>query len=155
MKSVAEEIEKLRTMKVPDLVERYTDLFGKPPGVKNREHLWKRCAWKVQENQFGGLSGKAKERLEELITEIDLPLGEKTRTVSGVLKKNRRPDDPAPGTTLTRIWKGQKIQVLVRDDGYEWDGDLFRSLTAAARAVTGSKWNGRLFFGLTNRKKAQ
>ncbi len=72
-----------------------------------------------------------------------------------MLKKNRRLDDPAPGTVLTRTWNGQEIRVLVRDDGYERDGELFRSLTAVARAVTGSKWNGRLFFGLTKRKKAQ
>ena len=155
MSNVTMEIKKLRAMKVPDLVDRYTELFGKPPRVKHREHLWKRCAWKVQENRFGGLSRMAKDRLEELIAEINLPLGEKTRTVSGVLKKNRRPDDPAPGTVLTRTWKSQEIRVLVRDDGYECNGELFRSLTAVARAITGSRWNGRLFFGLTNRKKAQ
>ncbi len=104
---------------------------------------------------MGGLSTKAKDRLEELIAEIDLPLGEKTRTVSGVLKKNRRPDDPVPGTVLTRHYKDQEIRVLVRDDGYECNGELYRSLTAVARAITGSKWNGRLFFGLTKRKKVQ
>ena len=64
-----------------------------------------------------GLSAKAKERLEELIAEIDLPLREKTRTVSGVLKKDRSPDDPVPGTLFTRVWKGQEIRVLVREDG--------------------------------------
>ncbi len=155
MTPIAVEIEALRGMKVAQLVDRYAELFGKPPRVKNREHLWKRCAWKMQEIRFGGLSRKAKERLEELIAEINLPLGEKTRTVSGVLKKNRRPDDPVPGTVLTRQWKDREISVLVRDDGYECNGELFRSLTAVARAITGSRWNGRLFFGLTKRKKAQ
>ncbi len=155
MKPIAEELEELRGLKAAQLVDRYAELFGKPPRVKNREHLWKRCAWKMQEIRFGGLSAKAKERLEELIAEIDLPPRERTRTVSGVLKKDRRPDDPLPGTILTRTWKGQEIRVLVREDGYECNGQIFRSLTAVARAITGSRWNGRFFFGLTNRKKAQ
>ena len=153
--NVAQEIEKLRAMKVPDLVDRYTELFGKPPRVKNREHLWKRCAWKLQERKFGGLSKIAKRRLEELIAEIEIPSGNNGRTASGFVKKPRRVDDPAPGTTLTRVWHGREIRVLVREDGYECNGELFRSLTAVARTVTGSKWNGRLFFGLTKRKKAQ
>ena len=155
MKPIAAEIKKLRAMKAVDLVGRYTDLFGKPPRVKNREHLWKRCVWKLQEKRLGGLSGVAKRRLEELIAEIDLPIAERNRTASGVVKRTPRGDDPLPGTVLTRMWKGQEIRVLVRDDGFECDGELFRSLTGVARAVTGSKWNGRLFFGLTKRKKAQ
>ncbi len=155
MITITAEIDRLRAMNVPDLVDRYTNLFGKPPRVKNREHLWRRCAWKLQEIRVGGLSAKAKERLEELIAEIDLPLREKTRTVSGVLKKDRSPDDPVPGTLFTRVWKGQEIRVLVRENGYECNGELYRSLTAVARAITGSKWNGRLFCGLTSRKKAR
>ena len=155
MKPIADEIEELRGMKVAQLVDRYAELFGKPPRVKNREHLWKRCAWKLQERRLGGLSEVAKRRLEKLIAEIDLPLPDHTRTASGFLRKPRRRDDPAPGAVLVRKWHSQEIRVLVREDGYECNGELFRSLTAVARAILGSKWNGRLFFGLTNRKKAQ
>ena len=153
--NVAEEIEELRAMKIPDLIDRYREVWGKEPRCKNKTYLWRRIAWRIQEQRFGGLSEVAKRRLNELISEIDLPLPEKTRTASGALRKPRRPDDPTPGTVLTRTWKGQEIRLLVREDGYEWHGEFFRSLTAVARAVTGSKWNGRLFFGLTNRKKAQ
>ena len=155
MSTITTEIKKLRAMKVPDLVDRYTEVFGKPPRVKHREHLWKRIAWKIQEQKFGGLSELAKRRLEELISEIDLPLAQNQRSVSGFVKNPRRPDDPAPGTVLVRQWHGQEIRVLALEHGYEWNGELFRSLTAVARAVTGSKWNGRLFFGLTKRKKAK
>ena len=155
MITIAAEIDRLRAMKVADLVERYTDLFGKPPQVKNREHLWKRCAWKLQEQRFGGLSKVAQRRLEELIAEIEIPSANNGRTASGFVKKRRRRDDPAPRTTLTRMWHGREIRVLVREDGYECNGELFRSLTAVARAVTGSKWNGRLFFGLSKRKSSK
>ncbi len=155
MKPIAEEIELLRRMKVPDLVDRYREVWDKEPRCKNKTFLWRRIAWRIQEQRFGGLSEVAKRRLDELIAEIDLPFPDNTRTASGVLRKLRRPDDPAPGTVLVRKWRGQEIRVLVRDDGYEWHGELFRSLTAVARAVTSSRWNGRLFFGLTKRKKEE
>src|SRR2546428_11919499 len=109
MKEIEVEIDGLRRMTVPELLKRYEDLFGKPARVKNREHLWKRCAWKIQEARYGGLSKVAKSRLEELIAEIDLPLTEKERTVSGILAKPRKPSDPPVGTVLVRDWHGKKI----------------------------------------------
>jgi hypothetical protein len=54
---------------------------------------------------------------------------------------------------LTRQYHGREIRVLTLDDGFEWDGQHFRSLSAVARAITGAKWNGRLFFNLTTRKR--
>ena len=66
MKTVADEIEKLRTMKVPGLIDRYREVWGKEPRCKNRTHLWRRIAWKIQEQRLGGLSNVAKRRLEEL-----------------------------------------------------------------------------------------
>ncbi len=154
MRTIREQIEDLREMKVFQLVERYREVWGKEPRCKNKTHLWRRIAWKIQEQKLGGLSKVAKRRLDELIAEIELPANN-TRTASGVLRKPRRPDDPAPGTVLVRKWRGQEIRVLVRDDGYECNGELFRSLTAVARAITGSRWNGRLYFGLTKRRKVQ
>ncbi len=154
MRTIREQIEDLRGMKVFQLVERYREVWGKEPRCKNKTHLWRRIAWKIQEQKLGGLSKVAKRRLDVLICEIELP-ADNTGTASGVLRKLRRPDDPAPGTVLVRKWRGQEIRVLVRDDGYEWHGELFRSLTAVARAVTSSRWNGRLFFGLTKRKKEE
>ena len=60
----------------------------------------------------------------------------------------------APGTVLTRQYHGQEIRVVALDDGkFEHDGQVFTSLSAVAKAVTGQKWNGRLFFGLTKRKR--
>ena len=138
-------------MTVPDLVDRYTELFGKPPRVKHREHLWKRCAWKIQERKFGGLSELAKRRLEELISEIDLPLTDNHRTISGVLKEPRRANTPPVGTTLFRLYKGREIRVAVVENGFEWKDVHYRSLSAVAKAITGSHWNGRLFFQLTKR----
>ena len=145
-KSITAEIEALRAMKVPELVEKYREAFQKEPRVRHKEWLWKRIAYKIQEKKYGGLSRVAQRRLEELIAEIDLPLDESQRTVVGKLKGGRKPKDPAVGTVLTRQYKGHEIRVQVLESGFEWDGTVYRSLSAVAEAVTGSHWNGNVFF---------
>ncbi len=153
MKSISQEIAELRQMKVPELAVRYEALFGKAPRVKHREWLWKKVAWKIQEQRYGGLSKVAKRRLEELIAEIDLPLSDRQRQVTGELKGPHSPGDPPPGTTLVREWHGREIRATAVDGGYECDGVVYKSLSAVAKAVTGAHWSGKLFFGLATRKK--
>ncbi len=149
--NIQDEIESLRSMDRATLIDRYTEVFGRPPRIRSREFLWKRVAWKIQEAKYGGLSTVAKARLEELIQSLDLPLDENERRVTGKLKGKRRLNDPTPGTVLVREWKGQQLRVEVLDRGYRWQDQTYRSLSAVAKAVTGSHWNGRLFFGLTTR----
>ncbi len=151
--TIAKEIMELRELEVAELALRYEEVFGKSPRIKRREWLWRRIGWKIQENHFGGLSVVAKQRLEELISEIDLQLGESQSTVSRGFRKSRKPGEPAIGTTLLREWRGRQIEVRVVEEGYEFEHVLFRSLSALAKAVTGTHWNGRLFFGLTKRKR--
>ena len=148
------EITALRAMDTAALIAKYAEVFGKAPRVRNRESLWKRISWKLQEARSGGLSESAKSRLEQLIGEIDLPLGESRRSVSGVITPTRaaRNDQLAIGSTITRVWKGRTLEVRVIDAGFEWNGVPYRSLSAVAHAVTGAHWNGKLFFGLTGRK---
>ncbi len=151
-KSITQEIAELRAMGVPELAERYETVFGRPPRVKHRDWLWRRIAWKIQEQRFGGLSEVTKRRLNELIAELELPLGQ--RTVNGKVARSR-PGDPPLGTTLTRVWKGQEVRTTAVEGGWEHDGVVHRSLSAVAKAVTGSHWNGRLFFGLKSRSRAR
>ncbi len=154
---LTKQITELRGLSMPALVARYEALFGKPPRVKNREFLWKRICWKIQEERFGGLSGAAKARLEELIAEIKLPAEESRRGVSGKLTPSRaaRSEGLKVGTSLVREWHGQQISLKVVEGGFELDGVVHNSLSAAAKAVTGSHWNGKLFFGLVGRKRAK
>ena len=150
------EIEALNQMSVPDLLDRYERVYGKPPRVKRREHMLRRLAWKVQEQRLGGLSGTAKKRLKELRT--SLRIGECSNMQLSVSARSlkRRPDDPTPGTILVRRYRATDVRVTTLEDGrYSWEGNIFASLSAVARAVTGAHWNGRLFFGLTSRKKAK
>ncbi len=151
MSTITQQIRELQDMAVAQLADRYEDLFGRPPRVRNKAFLQRRVAWKIQELEFGGLSEPAKARLDELIAEIDLPLGD--REPRRARRADRKePKGPLVGTTLLRRWHDQEIRVEVRENGFEWRDTLFRSLTAVAKAITGSSWNGRLFFGLTTRR---
>jgi len=150
--TVTEEIQELRRLTVAELVERYEGAFGKPPRSKNKAWLWRRIAWKVQEQRFGGLSGAAKRRLDELIAEIDLPLPQPAQTVAAPLPKPSKPGLPAVGTVLTREWRGTEICVTVVEDGVEHDGVVHRSLSAAVKAITGSHCSGPAWFGLSKRR---
>ena len=140
-------------MDVPQLMKKYRKVFGKKPRVKHKEHLQRKIAWKVQEQRFGGLSDAATRKLDDLIGKLDLPFNGKKEAVTAALKGTRKPDEPAVGTVITRTWRGQDIHVNVVDNGYEWDGVVYKSLSAVARAVTGTRWNGRLFFHMTTRKR--
>ncbi len=154
MTTITQQIQQLQDMPVAQLAERYEELFDNPPRIKNKAFLQRRVAWKIQELEFGGLSARAKARLDELIAQIDLPLG-----AAGAVRPRRRnrkdPKPPMVGTTLVRRWRDQDLRVEVRENGFEWDGTIYKSLTAVARAITGSNWNGKLFFGLVKRSKAQ
>ena len=116
----------------------------------------------AQELAHGGLSDRAKARIDELaedgFTRARTPVSAVPADVLTPAGRPRRrpardPRLPVPGTVLSRQHHGQEIRVLVLDDGFEWDGRRFGSLSAVARAVTGQKWNGWLFFGLTKRKR--
>lgn len=149
-KSIAAEIQELRVMPVSDLVDRYETVFGKPPRVKHKDWLWRRIAWKIQEQRFGGLSEVAKKRLDELIAELDLPLGG-GQTMRGGVGNGKA----MAGTTLTRTWKGREIQATRTEQGWEHDGVVYRSLSAVVKAVTGSHASGPAWFGLKKRKAAR
>jgi len=151
-KDMAQELEELRQLETPALVARYEELFGKPPRTKHRAWLFKRCVWKLQERRFGGLSVATRRRLDELMAEIDFPLPDDRRTVTGSVGRGRKPGEPPVGTILTREWRGTEVRVTVVEGGYEHAGVVHRSLSAAVKAITGSHWNGKLFFGLTQRR---
>lgn len=145
MKPVAEEIAELRAMTGGELVERYVQLFERQPRCKHPAWLLPRCAWRVQELRFGGLSDAAKARLEALIAEIDFP-------IDSVRGRATAPPSGTPGTTVSRVWRGREVRATSIEGGrWEHDGAVYRSLSAVAKHVTGSHWNGKLFFGLTRR----
>jgi hypothetical protein len=154
------EINRLRQMSVADLQTEWLRLYGEPARSRNRDFLFRRLAWRVQELQHGGLSDHAKQRLAALAPSDLIPHHapqDRARASNdpqvAPVQPHRDPRLPSPGAVLTRIYRGKEIRVLTLDDGFEWDGRQFRSLSAVAKAVTGAKWNGRLFFQLTTRSR--
>ncbi len=155
-------IHRLREMTVGDLRLEWLKLYGEPTRSRNRDYLWRRLAWRVQELAHGGLSDAARAKIDELAPDSftrdrtpqngngAAPVDEHHQHQPRIHRDRRL---PVPGTVLTRQYKGQEIRVVALDDGFEWDGRRYGSLSAVAKAVTGQKWNGWLFFGLTKRKR--
>ena len=156
MQSAIEDIEALLAMSVGELVDLYESLWGRPPRSKNKDYLRKRIAWKREEARTGGLSKKAKARLEELIAELEIDWGQPKGAVTGTLERAKKAAATLSlGTTIRRQWRGRDIVVLVRDDGrFEHEGQVYASLTGLAKAATGQHISGPAFFGLKKEKSA-
>jgi hypothetical protein len=159
--NIDKEVKILKSMCITDLREKYREVFGENPRCSHKDFLIKRIAWRMQALAEGGLSERARRRAEELANDADLriraPKGfykpaatsaasERTTVQSFSPSHDRRL--PMPGTVLTREYQGETIKVTVLNKGFEYSGQIYRSLTAVAKAVTGSHWNGFGFFGL-------
>lgn len=155
MTTIAAQIAELQRLAPKELAVRYQALFGKPPRVRNAAWLRRQVAFRLQEQQLGGLSDRAKTRLGELMATIDLPIvGTPSPRPRPKPKDRTDTITPVVGTVLLKEWHDQRIEVRVLDDGFEWNGGRYTSLSAVAKAITGAAWNGRLFFGLTTRRSA-
>jgi hypothetical protein len=159
---IAREVESLRELSTDQLREKWVEVWNEPCRSRNKVFLLKRIAWKIQANAYGGLSQRALERARELADETLLKIRGAATPGPGcpgtkVARHSFHPSDdarlPVPGAILTRIYNGRKIVVTVLDDGFEWDGRKFKSLSAVAKAVTGAHWNGFLFFGIDRKSK--
>ncbi len=152
-------IRELGDLTIDQLRTRYEALTGEGSRSSNRRHLIRRIAWRIQARQEGGLSERALCRAEELADVEGLRLSApQARDVSarGAKSKRcvtRRKGKFSLGTVFVRRYKDRVIEVTVTDDGFRFDGEVFTSLSAIARAVTGSRWSGRVFFGLSSRKR--
>ena len=125
---------------------QWRDLFDSEPPAFNRRYLESRLAYRIQELVYGGLKPETVRRLERLGEELD----------GGDRKKRRVRADAMPvvGTRLIREWQGAEHVVTVTADGFEWQGRPYKSLSAIARGITGTRWNGWAFFGLKSRRSA-
>jgi len=164
--TVTAQIAALQRMTVGQLREKWRELYrGEETRSFNRVYLWRRLAWRVQELAYGGLSGRARARIAELNKGDDLRFlpprtwnPEVLLTQDAPSQQERRPIRdprlPSPGAILTRLYHGHEIRVTVLEKGFEWQGRPYRSLSAIAREITGTRWNGVYFFGLAARRKA-
>jgi hypothetical protein len=135
----------LKTMAVVQLKQQWRELFGTEPPPYNRPFLESRLAYRIQELHFGGLKPETVRRLEQIGEELD---GGKVD-----VRRARHDRKPIVGTRLVRQWRDTEHVVTVLADGFEWQGRPYRSLSAIARAITGTRWNGPLFFGIANHRR--
>ena len=144
---LAQELARLSRLGVADLRCRYAELFGEPTRTGNKTWLLKRLAWRLQALAEGDLSERARQRAAELANDADLRLSP-PRTLATPAKPRMAQGDrlPPPGTILCRPYKGEVLQVKVLRDGFVFEGKLYQTLSAVAKAITGSHCSGYLFF---------
>ncbi len=158
---IVDQLAELQAMNVAALRERYAEVFGEPTRSRNKDYLRKKIAYRIQELAEGGLSARARARIEELAEDApvrwraprksngdgaaDPPASKEATT--------RDPRLPAPGTVITRTHGGVEHQVTVLEDGFEYRGERYPTLSKIAKEITGTHWNGFLFFRLQRRTR--
>jgi hypothetical protein len=153
-----QQLAQLQRLTTPQLRTRFAELFGEHTPANNRTWLFKRIAWRLQALAEGGLSQRARQRAAELANDADLRMNPPVprRPAKPVPAQRPVPSEPAAsdkrlppaGTILTRKYKGQTLQVQVLQRGFAYNGQVFKSLSAVAKAITGSHCNGFWFFAL-------
>jgi hypothetical protein len=167
--NIAQKVAEMERMTVGQLHDRYVEVFGEPVRSRHRQYLIRRIAWRLQANAEGGLSERALRRAEELANDADVRVTPPRGPASGVGERHggltsvrvplasrpvadraaaADPRLPPVGGQLSRKYKGRTIQVTVLADGFEYLGERYKSLSAIAKAITGSHMNGFRFFGL-------
>ena len=135
----------LKAMTVGELKTKWQALIGTPAPNNSRQFLEQRIAYRIQELTWGGLTKPVTRLLDALADEVE---GKKVR--HSVISD---PRNPVIGTRLVREWDGAEHVITVMTDGFNWQGRRYKSLSAIARDITGTRWNGYRFFGLRDIKR--
>jgi len=161
---VTEQLAALRSMTVAQLRERYLEVFDEPTRSRNKDWLFKKVAWRIQELAEGGLSEQALASIDELAEDVPVRWRQRRGQASAPTSKGdatdaevpepRDPRLPPAGTVLTRAYKGVEHKLTVLDDGFEYRGERHASLSKLAKDITGTNWNGFLFWGLQRRSRS-
>jgi Protein of unknown function (DUF2924) len=146
--TVLARVAALKTTRTIDLKRQWRELFGTEPPPYNRRFLETRLAYRIQELAYGGLKPETIARLEAIAEDLDG--GDPDRR-----RRHAEQNRPIAGTRLIREWKGIEHCVTVRDEDFEYQGRPYKSLSAVARAITGTRWNGLIFFGLKNHRASR
>ena len=153
--NVAKEVAALNKLTTLELRAKFAEVFGERTAANNRTWLIRRVIWRLQAIAEGDLSERARKRAAELANDADLRVVPPTIPINvgspdlGTTKTVRfQADDrlPAPGAVISRPYKGEMLQVKVLETGFEFEGTVYSSLSAVAKAITGSHVNGFAFF---------
>jgi hypothetical protein len=142
--TVLAQIAALKAKSTAELRDMWRELFDREPTVLGRRYLEDRLAYRVQELHFGGLSDRARRKLDALADQLEPKAA-----------RRRDPGRPIAGTQLRRQWKDFEHVATVREHDFEYNGRPYKSLSAIAREITNVRWNGWTFFGLPRNGSAQ
>jgi hypothetical protein len=137
----------LKAMSVIEMKVEWRKLFGAEAPNNSRPFLELRLAYRIQELAYGGLTKSTVRILDALAHEYRGIAVRKPILID--------PRKPMAGTQLIREWEGAEHRVTVRRDGFEYDGRRYKSLSAIARSITGTRWNGWRFFGLRSAEEGR
>lgn len=161
---ILREIDKLRRASIGDLRAKHREVFQEETSCRNRIQLFRRIAWRLQALAEGDLSDRARQRAQQIACDADLriipPRGFLDSSGGNIEPKPtddapRDPRLPAPGARLSRQWRKKTIVVEALDRGFRYENRVYSSLSAIASAVTGTRWNGLAFFGLTGKAEGK
>lgn len=123
-------VAQIHAMDLDQIRSEWRKRYGKPPRMRSLPLMRMQLAWRVQADAQGGLDAQTRKALAR----------------KGAVDPEGK--ELGIGARLTRNWKGKRIEVVVEEQGFRWEDQLFPSLSATARAITGIRWNGPRFFGL-------
>ena len=155
-KTATTEVARLEKMSVNQLAKRFERVFGEQCRSRHKRYLIRRIAWRLQANAEGGLTERARQRADELADDAEVrvtpPRAKQPKDAAPPatiqIGGGRDHRLPPPGNWIERPYKGRTIRVLVLGDGFEYEGQRYRSLSAIAKAISGSHINGFTFFRL-------
>jgi hypothetical protein len=156
------EVAALKRMTVNELREKFVEVFGEPTNARHKQWLVRRIAWRLQALVEGDISERARQRAAELANDADLRTSspKATKAIFGSLEHTTTAtlmvasDDrlPLPGTIILRKYKGETLQVRVLPNGFEFEGEIYKSLSAVAKKISGQHCNGYHFFKLLQKR---
>ena len=159
---IHDEIESLRQMTTAQLKAKYREVFGEQSRSNHKQFLFRRIAWRIQANAWGGVSERARQRALEIADDADLRIRapknflkdglDESRTAETRIAPGFDPRLPLPGSDLVRRYQGKDVVVRVRQDGgFECNGRIYTSLSKAVTEATCTRWNGFAFYNLGHR----
>ena len=136
--SIIKQIIALQSMNEDSLLSMWDKFFDYKPEVSSRQHIISKIAYKIQELVYGGVDPATEEKIREQAKNTSLR------------SKKKKKFQPQIGTKIVKEYHEKTYEVLVVDDGFAYEGEVFKSLSAIANKITGTKWNGLKFFGVAS-----
>ena len=150
---IAKLIDDLKTLPLSKLIKQYEEVVGKTAIFINHPHLIRQFAYKIQENVYCKMKPEITDKIADLISLYNPINRAVIRTQSGKTESGRDVRLPIPGSVITKRYKGKRLEVKILENGFEYEGFIYKNLSAVACAITGSHWNGFIFFGIKQHER--